>query len=236
MFVPFNTHFQLRNSKLMLTLLVVFQTTLVSHNTLADSLVTLNTGALNGNGSYYLDFQLLDGNGSGDGNSLAMLSNLSITGANLGVALPSTGTVSGNPTQLTGLTLKDSDPNADATYLQPFTVNSSTSLLSFNVHLSTVLPKDAPIPDVFNLIILKGDGVTPLSTLGPTGVELLSSIDFTAPGSGLTSYGTDAQSSVSLTAPSIQPIASIPLPSAIYLFGSVLIGMRLFRQKNPEIS
>jgi hypothetical protein len=85
---------------------------------------------------------------------------------------------------------------------------------------------------VFNLIILQSDGITPLSTLGPTGVELLSSIDFTAPGSGLNSYGTDPQSPVSLTAPGIQPVASVPLPAAFYLFSSVLITLGLFRQIN----
>ena len=152
MFVPIKKHFQIRHRKPMFTLFILLQAALIAPNTQADSLVTLNTGALNGSGSYYLDFQLLNGSGSGDGNSQAVISNLSITGANLGIALPSTGAVSGDLTQLTGLTLKDSDPNADATYLQPFTVNSSTSLLNFNVHLSTVLPQDAPIPDVFNLI------------------------------------------------------------------------------------
>src|SRR5689334_13584700 len=120
---------------------------LVSAPVRAQMPVTLNTGPLNGLGTYFVDFQLLDGNGIGDGNSLVTISGLSLTGGTLGATVPSTGTVSGTPQ--TTLSLVDSDPGGVAEFQQAFTVTSATSLLNFTVTLSPTAPLDTPIPDTF---------------------------------------------------------------------------------------
>ena len=50
--------------------------------------VTLHTGPLNGLGTYFLDFQLLDGSGIGDGNSTVTISGLTLSGGALGALQP----------------------------------------------------------------------------------------------------------------------------------------------------
>src|SRR4051812_17456501 len=70
---------------------------LVSAPVRAQVSVTLNTAPLNGLGTFFLDFQLLDGNGIGDGNSQVTISGLALIGGALGATPPPIGAVSGTP-------------------------------------------------------------------------------------------------------------------------------------------
>jgi hypothetical protein len=186
----------------------------------AQSVVSLDTSSLTGQGTYYLYFELLDGSGTGDGNSQATISDLSLTGGSLGAALFSDGTVSGTPTASTGLTLIDSDAATGgvADYAQAFTVTGTPSLLSFDVGLQTTPPLDTPIPDAFDVLLLESDGMTPVPTDGPTGVELVASL-FTSTSPTLTGYTTAPDSPVTLM-PTILPLGnspSVPEPGSLSL-------------------
>src|SRR4051794_6909161 len=64
--------------------------------------VSVDTSALNGKGTFYVEFQLVDGSSvGGDGDALAIVRNFSTTGMSLGQVLePTFGNVSG---ALTGI-------------------------------------------------------------------------------------------------------------------------------------
>ena len=180
--------------------------------------VSLDAGGLNGQGKFFLDFQLLDGNGTGDGNASAILSGLSLTGGTLDGTPTRAGMTPGDPAGA-GLMLTDSDTSGVADYRQAFSVTNTASLLTFNVTLSTSAPLDAPTPDQFNFLILGADGATPLPTTGPAGAEIAgSSFDSLAP--SLSGYATASNSPVALSAPQIGPaVAAVPEPSSLTLFG-----------------
>ena len=135
--------------------------------------ITLNTGLLNGASTFYLDFSLFNGGGpAGDGNSTAVVSGFSLMGGTLGTVLaPTTGDVTGDLGST--LTLRDDNAGSSgaADFAQAFTVNSSSSTLTFNLNLSASSVDAAP-PDDFQFQILDS-AQKPLATNGPTGVELV---------------------------------------------------------------
>ena len=207
----------------------------------AQTTVLLTTDALNAQGTFYIDFQLLDGNGIGDGNSSVVVSALSLLGGSLGPALPVTGSVTGDPTAPGGLTLIDSDSGGVAEYQQAFTVSSPTSQLRFTLDLGASAPFDTPLSDIFNFILLQSDGVTPLPTDGPTGVELVTAT-FPAPAPSpppppptLASYGTAPGSPAALNAPLLISAGSLaPEPSSLLLVTLGAFGIfRSLRRRTP---
>src|SRR4051794_34690235 len=59
--------------------------------------VSMDTGPLNGRGTFYVEFQLTDGSGIGDANSRAVVTGFGLTGGTLGGILPPTfGNVTGS--------------------------------------------------------------------------------------------------------------------------------------------
>jgi len=191
---------------------------------LATGSVSLDLSALQSSGTYFLDFQLLDGNGIGDGNALAAVTNLSLTGGTLfapGTALIF-GNVSGDPTAPGGLQLVDSDPSGVSEYTIGFIVGSSPALLSFDLNVSATAI-DSPIADQFNFQILKSD-MSALPTDGPAGTEFVSTaLDSPAPGFG--AFGSAPSSPVTIAAPNVvtaPPVggsAAAPEPSTLALIG-----------------
>ena len=157
--------------------------------------VTLNTGLLNGAGSFSVEYSLANGAAVADGNSSAAISNFSLIGGVLGTVLsPTTGDVTGDLGST--LTLRD-DSTASAgfaDFAQAFTVNSSSSILSFNLNLSAS-SVDAGTPDDFYFQIVDPNGV-PLATSGPNGIELVNS-RYTSTSPVPIGYITQATSNVS---------------------------------------
>lgn len=146
--------------------------------------VSLNTVALNGLGTFFVEFQLTDGSATGgNNNSQVVISNFSLSGGALGAVLPPTlGNVSGSLAPAGTLTLRDgpaaSGPVAD--FAQAFSITGAASLLRFDL-LLTGTGVDAPTPDKFSFLLLDS-ARNPLATNGPTGAEFVSA-DFvsTAP-------------------------------------------------------
>lgn len=216
----------------------------------ASGLITLDTSGLFGKGVFYLDFQFLDGNGTGDGNAQVSLSQLSFVGANKINTQALTGGASGDPTQPGGLTLNDADPSGIAECIQGFAVSSATSQVQF-AYNATATSLDSFAPDQFNFLILQSDKVTPLSTTGPNGVEVVSLIlDSTTPaaqgygtipGSGgilpmptLSGSGGDSGSSTAAPEPDSGVLAMGCLSAAGLVSGAVR--RRRFRAAEPVIT
>ena len=200
--------------------------------------VTLNTGALNGAGTYYLDFQLVDGSASGDGNSLAKITGFSLTDGTLGAALAPLGDAAGNLTG--GLTLKDDLANAGnfftgvAEFTQPFTVTGAASQVQFTTALSAT-SLDTPTPDEFLFQILDA-GLNPLATSGPAGTELAAAV-FTTPTPALMAYGTT--SGPALPPPTLTPTgptgSAVPEPSAWALLAGGLLPLSLVAHRRRAV-
>lgn len=108
------------------------------------TLVTLNTSSLAG-GTYYVDFQLNDGNGVGDGNNTASISNFKFGGGAATGDIGAFGGVTGD--LFTGVGLTDTDPFNE--FYQSFTAGS---FLSFNLVLSASF--NGLVPDLFSFAIL----------------------------------------------------------------------------------
>lgn len=106
--------------------------------------VTVDTSTLSG-GLYYIDFQLNDGNGVGDGNNTATISGFSFGGGTVTGAATSFGGVSGNLSS--AITLIDTDPFNE--FFQAFIPGS---YLSFMVQLSN--NPNGAIPDTFGFALL----------------------------------------------------------------------------------
>lgn len=106
--------------------------------------VTVDTSALSG-GLYYIDFQLNDGNGVGDGNNTAVISGFGFGGGSVVGAATSFGGVSGDLSS--SVTLIDTDPFTE--FFQAFIPGS---FLSFTLQLSNNV--NGAIPDVFGFALL----------------------------------------------------------------------------------
>lgn len=181
-------------------------------------LVTLNTSAFNGAGTFSVEFLLNNGAASADGNSTVAISNFSLTGGAVGTATPALGDVTGSLGST--LTLRDSNAATGgfADFIQGFTVNSGSSILSFNLNASAT-SVDSGTPDFFGFSILDPSG-NPLATnattgLG-TGVELVDAT-FTSTSTspvpmGFTTQATTTVSGASTSFPGITATVTTPLP------------------------
>ncbi|BDI33586.1 hypothetical protein CCAX7_56370 [Capsulimonas corticalis] len=177
--------------------------------------VTVTTGALNGAGTYYVEFTLTDGSGLGDGNSFAGVSNFSVNGGSLGAVLPpTTGDVTGSlgAGHTLGLTDSNAGSGGLADFAQGFTITNPSATLGFDLTL-TDTSVDPVTPDGFTFQLLDGS-FNPIATTGPTGTELVGA-DFTSISPGATGYSSNGVYSPPIIA-TISPVvsATVPEPSA----------------------
>jgi len=106
--------------------------------------VSVDTSTLSG-GLYYIDFQLNDGNGVGDGNNTAVINGFAFGGGMVVGPATSFGGASGDLSS--SVTLIDTDPFTE--FFQAFIPGSS---LSFTLQLSN--NPNGTIPDLFGFALL----------------------------------------------------------------------------------
>lgn len=182
--------------------------------------VTWNLGGLKAfNNTHYLDFQLTDGSGSGDGNAKVHLFNIQLSGGTWGSALPDLGGVTygpGNSVDLTdsGIGLADHAPG--------FLVTDDNAVLTFDFGVSST-STDPGTPDYFNVQLLDWDA-NAIATHGPNGVEFISYL-FTG--------DADQQPDSSIVDTDVSPlydhlagpeITPVPEPTTLATFGLLAFG------------
>ena len=123
----------------------------------------------------FLDFQLTDGTGLGNGNSSVSVSNLGLTGGSIAYddrRLDDIGAITGTGS---AFTLGGDAPLSDRAVL--FRVTSTAAVLTYDFTLTST-GIDAPNPDGFNVALLYRTGpnvndINVVQTLGPTGNEMV---------------------------------------------------------------
>lgn len=199
--------------------------------------VDLDTGALNNQGGFYLDFQLTDGTLSGLGNSTITLSNFQFTGGLLTNTLAPLGNVTGSLPNTLTLTDGSGAANAVAEYTQGIFVSDPDSHINFDLDLSA-FGINAPTPDRFSIAFLTGSGF-PLPTSGPNGIEIVSA-DFESPHPPLTGYS-EGIYGVTATVTS-QTVAGVPEPNGtaimgvLFILGSLLAARKFKRSAQPRLT
>ena len=190
--------------------------------------VTLNTTGLIGSslGPFTLDFQFIDGNGTGDGNNSVTLSNFSLSG----------GSINTTPTSSSGGVLAGSGPFTvglfDTFFLTDvqFSFTPGNSLI-FNI-AATSNP-DVIAPDTFTFAILDQNG-NEIATTNPNGFNSFLELDLPAPGSGLIviTSGSAAGSGVNVPAPTYQTGGpTVPEPSTMLLLATGLAALTRRRRR-----
>jgi hypothetical protein len=133
--------------------------------------VSLNTSPLIGNaaGPFYIDFQLIDGSGTGDANNTVKITNFLFGGGDaVGSPLPPIGGASGDLSSFVSIT--------DNSFLNEFTQQFNPgSKFSFTVNLTTNVDV-GPTPDAFSFAILDNT-LAPLPTTGLGDALLLVNIN-----------------------------------------------------------
>jgi len=177
--------------------------------------ITMDTSPLVGNGPFTLDFQFIDGDGTGDANNTVTLSNFNAGSGSIGTppAL-TTGGVVVNPSPLS-VSLTDSSFFNEVQFT--FTPGDT---LSFN-WTATSNP-DLVGPDTFTFAILDSSG-NEIPTTNPNGLESFLEVDLPAPGTGTTviTSGSSADASFKLSAPTDTPgggsSSTVPEPATLPL-------------------
>jgi len=193
--------------------------------------VTLDTAPLVGHpaGPFYVELAFTDGSGIGDGNNTATLSDFDFGG----------GSALGGPFVFGGASgsLETGVSITDTSFLSLFGEQFAPGLhLSFSLDLTSNDDADG-IPDRLTLYILDSSGV-PLPTLAPAGDYFLG-VDLGSAGPVFDVWGSDPSQApsaggnpVSIPAPTVTPVSSVPEPSTIYLLGSVLVAVALLKNRS----
>jgi hypothetical protein len=140
--------------------------------------VTINTSALgaSSSGPFTLDFQFVDGNGTGDGNNLVTLSNFSFGGGSINMTpVSNTGGVQVGSSPFT-LALSDTAFFTDVQF--SFTPGS---VLSFDV--TSTAHADSTTPDAFTFAILDSNS-NEIPTANPNGLNSFVELDLPTQTSG----------------------------------------------------
>ncbi len=185
--------------------------------------ITLDTSALSGLGTYSLDFQLLDGSLAADGNSAVTLSGFSSPGVTFDPAQAQSFGAGVSGALSTGLTLTDTDPSGEDEFQQAFTA-AAGSQVQFTLRLSPQ-SLDTPTPDTFTFGVLDSSGSV-VPTNGPTGGELVVSNFTSLPPPFDPAYHT-VDTANSPNTPSLQPTITappaVPEASTTVSFGLLLV-------------
>jgi hypothetical protein len=187
--------------------------------------VSMNTTPLIGHpaGPFSLEFQLNDGNGTGDANNTATLSNFLFSG---GAAL-------GSPTLIGGVTgnLASGVTMTDSSFFNQFIQNFNPgATLSFQLGLTTN-PDSGGVPDEFSFAILDRSGFE-IPTVAPANALLI--IDINSP-TTISTFRTDTSQSpsaggppIDIAAPRVTPLVSnVPEPKSLLLLATGLLGVAL---------
>ena len=165
---------------------------------------------------FFIEFQLNDGSGEGDGNNTALLSNFAFGG---GTALGSATLDGGASGDLDSHVVLGEDQFFNA-FIQEFMPGT---LLSFDVELSTVVDL-GPQADQFSFAILDCSGVE-IPTM--SAADALLAIDLDSPHPIINTYAGDASRSPACGAPPL-PLDKpkvVPLPAAALLLVLALSGL-----------
>ena len=178
----------------------------------------LDTSSLIGHiaSPFFIEFQLNDGSGAGDGNNTALLSNFAFGG---GTALGSATLDGGASGDLDSHVVLAEDQFFNS-FVQEFVPGT---LLSFDVELSTVVDL-GPQPDQFSFAILDCSGVE-IPTMSPA--DALLAIDIDSPHPIISTYAGDASRSPACGGPPL-PLDKpkvVPLPAAALLLVLALSGL-----------
>lgn len=194
-----------------------------------DLAVSLTTTAISGGANYYLEFQLDDGDLTGDGNNTYSVTSLSLGGGSFLAAAPfAYGGVAGDPASTGAVSLTDSSPFNDI--MLPFVPGDS---LSFDLDYTE--NADSLAPDNFYFLIDFGAACAngpvagcnaiadPNANFFPSFLEVDGP---SAPTGGATSE-TSGAAALDLSAPELTPLApsSVPEPPALALCLSGLMLM-----------
>lgn len=172
-------------------------------------LVTLDTSSLAGTGTYYVDFQLNDGNSVGDGNNSAYITNINVGGGSIAGPASAWGGVTGDLS--VGISLDDTE--AFNEFFQAFLPGSF-----FSFELSLTNNFNGAIPDLFGFAILD-ENLFNLPTHAPGSDQLLT-VELNGGERVWQTYGTTS----GIAAPSVPDAGSTALLLAAGLIG--LSGLR----------
>jgi hypothetical protein len=174
--------------------------------------VSIDTAPLvgNANGPFYLDFQLTDGSGTGDGNNMATLSSFNF----LGGSPSDTATHIGDSIGSLGSTVKLTDLSFFNEVYQAFKPGST---VSFNVSLSTNIDA-GPTPDEFDIALLDGSlNNIPTTSVGGS----LVTIDLTSANPAIQTFATTSPYQ-DIGSPVIgAPLPATPEPGSLALLAGV---------------
>jgi hypothetical protein len=177
--------------------------------------VTVDTSALvnNSRGPFQIDFQLVDGSGTGDGNNTAKISNFQFGG----------GSARGSPTLIGGAlgSLSAGVTITDTSFLnemfQPFNAGST---LSFKVDLTTNVDT-GPTPDLFSFALLDNTGAN-IITSSPDNAFVEVNISPPLSVQAFSSEQTDKTAPV--PTPEISFPQAVPEPASIILMALGTLG------------
>jgi hypothetical protein len=182
---------------------------------------TVDTTPLIGHSAapFYLDFQLNDGSGLGDGNNTAWLSNFNFHGGAPMGATAGMGSFTGNLSSMVSL----SDHSFLNEFYQAFTPGS---FLQFDLNLTTRVDSGL-FPDTFAFAILDGT-LSNLPTLSG-GSDLFALINITGPSSVVHTYASDGSVAPAAGGPPIMLAApmdrAIPEPSMYGCVAAVALAL-----------
>jgi hypothetical protein len=170
-------------------------------------------------------FTFTDGDGIGDSNNNVTINDITFGG----------GSALGSPLVFGGASgsLGSGVAITDDNFLNFFTQQFAPGLqLAFALGLTSNADL-GDTPDGFGLLILDSSGV-PLPTLSPFGDYFLT-VDLTSSGPVFNTYGSDPTRAptignpISITAPTVTAVSTVPEPGAIYLLGLALGSMILLK-------
>src|SRR6478735_3779712 len=166
--------------------------------------VKLDTSSLIGAGTFYVDFQLNDGNGVGDGNNSAYITNINLGGGSIAGPASAWGGVWGDLG--TGIALSDTE--AFNEFFQAFLPGT---FLSFELSLTNNF--NGPVPDMFGFAILD-ESLFNLPTYAPGSDQLLT-VELNGGERVWQTYGTAS----GIASPSVPDAASTALLFVAGMFG-----------------
>jgi hypothetical protein len=218
------------------TTLLVVAFALLCQTAIGDEIynVTLDTAPLIGHpaGPFYVEFAFIDGSGYGDGNNTVTTNNFVFGG----------GSALGSPVVFGGASglLESEVTITDTSFLNLFYEQFAPGLnLSFTLDLTSNDDANG-IPDGLALYILDNSGAT-LPTLAPGGINYLLTAALGSSGAVFSTYGSDPSlapsaggNPVSIAAPIISSVSSVPESNSIYLFGAALAGLVLMKHRFPR--